>query len=259
MSYPSGAAYVKTWRIVILGGPDLPWLQKCHRQALPVDDASPDSTVSVALEHGFDTIRHPLNRGYGASQKTGYVRSLLDGADVVVMVHADNQYDPALVPAMAEPILSGQADVVIGSRLLDDRAIAGGMPRWKWLGNRFLTTVENKAFGVKFSEYHTGYRAFSAEFLRSVAFLHNSDEFVFDQEIFAQIVHSGARVKEIPIPTRYFHEASSVNLLTSIRYGLRTLCVLARYRLHRHGVRWSQLGRPAATLEPAEQHEVVTT
>jgi len=224
-------------------------------RALLIDDASPDATVAVALSHGFDTLRHPLNRGYGASQKTGYVRSLLDGADIVVMVHADNQYDPALVPAMADPILNGEADVVIGSRLLDDRAIAGGMPRWKWIGNRFLTTIENAVFGIRLSEYHTGYRAFSADFLRSVAFLRNSDEFVFDQEIFAQIVHSGARVTEIPIPTRYFHEASSVDLLTSIRYGLKTLYVLGRFRLHRRGLRWNPLGRPAARLEATAQHD----
>ena len=128
------------------------------------------------------------------------------------MVHADNQYDPGLVAEMAAPILAGEADIVIGSRLLDDRAIAGGMPRWKWVGNRLLTAIENRAFGVRFSEYHTGYRAFSAEFLRSIPFLRNSDDFVFDQEIFAQMLARGARVREIPIPTRYFHEASSRRL-----------------------------------------------
>ena len=158
-------------------------------------------------------LRHPANRGYGASQKTGYTRALRDGAAVIVMVHADNQYDPGLVADMAEPILSGDADVVIGSRLLVDRALAGGMPRWKWVGNRLLTGIENTAFGVRFSEYHTGYRAFSADFLRSIPFLRNSDDFVFDQEIFAQMLARKARVMEIPIPTRYFHEASSVDFV----------------------------------------------
>jgi SAM-dependent methyltransferase len=217
-------------------------------RALLVDDASPDDTSQVALAHGLDVVRHPANRGYGANQKTCYVRAMLDGADVVVMVHADNQYDPALVPEMVEPILAGEADVVMGSRLLDDRAIAGGMPRWKWLGNRLLTGIENRAFGVGFSEYHTGYRAFSADFLRSIPFLRNSDEFVFDQEIFAQIVAHGARVVEVPIPTRYFHEASSVSFGTSVRYGLRTLEVLARFKLDQRRGTWPLLRRPAARI-----------
>jgi glycosyltransferase involved in cell wall biosynthesis len=214
---------------------------------LLIDDASPDETSRVAILHGLDALRHPVNRGYGASQKTGYVRALRDGAEVVVMVHADNQYDPGLVAEMAAPILAGEADIVIGSRLLDDRAIAGGMPRWKWLGNRLLTAIENRAFGVRFSEYHTGYRAFSAEFLRSIPFLRNSDDFVFDQEIFAQMLARGARVHELPIPTRYFHEASSVDFLTSLRYAFQTLLVLARFRLDR---RWAQLRRPAAWIAP---------
>ena len=214
-------------------------------RALLIDDASPDETTTIALANGLDVLRHPANRGYGASQKTGYTRALRDGAAVIVMVHADNQYDPGLVADMAEPILSGDADVVIGSRLLVDRALAGGMPRWKWVGNRLLTGIENKAFGVRFSEYHTGYRAFSADFLRSIPFLRNSDDFVFDQEIFAQILARKARVMEIPIPTRYFHEASSVDFVTSLRYAFKTLWVLGRYRLDR---RWALLRRPAAWL-----------
>jgi 2-polyprenyl-3-methyl-5-hydroxy-6-metoxy-1,4-benzoquinol methylase len=214
-------------------------------RALLIDDFSPDETTAVALDHGLDVLRHPANRGYGGSQKTGYVRAMRDGAEVIVMVHADNQYDPGLVAEMAAPILAGEADIVIGSRLLDDRAIAGGMPRWKWLGNRLLTGIENRAFGVRFSEYHTGYRAFSAEFLRSIPFLRNSDDFVFDQEIFAQMLARGARVREIPIPTRYFHEASSVDFVTSLRYAFKTLWVLARYRLDR---RWALLRRPAAWI-----------
>lgn len=220
-------------------------------RALVVDDASPDDTAVVAQNLGFDVIVHPANRGYGANQKTCYVTSLRDGAEVVVMVHADNQYDPRLVPAMIEPIIEGRADVVIGSRLLDDRAIVGGMPRWKWVGNKFLTWIENRAFRRQYSEYHTGYRAFSAEFLRSVAFLRNSDGFVFDQEIFAQAVARGARVSEIAIPTRYFLEASSVSFRESVRYGLRTLVVLARFRAHETGVvDWPLLRAPAFELGP---------
>jgi SAM-dependent methyltransferase len=217
-------------------------------RALLVDDASHDATAEVALAHGFDVIRHPENRGYGGSQKTGYARALLDGADIVVMVHADNQYAPGLVPEMVAPILAGEADMVIGSRLLRDRAIAGGMPRWKWVGNRLLTGIENRAFGVRLSEYHTGYRAFSSDLLRSIPFLRNSDDFVFDQEIFAQVLARDARVVEVPIPTRYFREASSVDLRTSVRYGLMTLGVLARFTVDRRRGRWPLLRRTAGDL-----------
>jgi glycosyltransferase involved in cell wall biosynthesis len=218
-------------------------------RALLVDDASPDETSAVALREGFEVLRHPANRGYGSTQKTGYVRALLDGAEIVVMVHADNQYDPALVERMVKPIETGLADVVIGSRLLEDAAIVGGMPRWKWVGNRALTAVENLVFRRGFSEYHTGYRAFSADFLRRVAFLRNSDDFVFDQEIFAQIVAGGGHVVELPIPTRYFLEASSVSFRASVRYGLKTLWVLARFRLDERGHRWELLRPPAAPLD----------
>ena len=215
-------------------------------RALLVDDCSGDRTTEVALLHGLEVVRHPANRGYGAGQKTGYSRALLDGADIVVMVHADNQYDPGMLAEMVAPIVDGRADMVIGSRLLEDRAIAGGMPRWKWVGNRLLTGIENRGFGVRFSEYHTGYRAFSDELLRAIAFLRNSDEFVFDQQIFAQVIARGAPVVEIPIPTRYFHAASSVDFVTSVRYARQTLWVLARFRADRHGVPWQLLRRPAA-------------
>ena len=220
-------------------------------RALLVDDASPDDTSEVALRHGIDVLRHPANRGYGANQKSCYVRAILDGADAVVMVHADNQYDPALVAQMVKPIEAGIADVVIGSRLLEDEAIAGGMPRWKWIGNRFLTSIENAAFRRGYSEYHTGYRAYSTDFLRKVAFLRNDDGFVFDQEIFAQMVAHRARVLELPIPTRYFREASTVSFRASVEYGLRTLGVLARYRLDERRSRWPLLRPPAARLSPA--------
>src|SRR3954468_18004353 len=215
-------------------------------RALLVDDSSGDETTAVALAHGLEVLRTPANRGYGGSQKTGYARALNDGADAIVMVHGDNQYDPGLIGEMVEPILDGRADMVIGSRLLDDRAIAGGMPRWKWLGKRLLTGIENAGFGIEFSQYHTGYRAFSAGLLRSIAFLRNSDEFVFDQQIFAQVIAREASVVEIPIPTRYFREASSVDFVTSMRYARKTLWVLARFRAHRRGVRWALLCEPAA-------------
>ena len=221
-------------------------------RALLVDDASSDRTVEVALEAGLEVLRHPANRGYGANQKTSYVRALRSGADVVVMVHADNQYDPELVGEMARPILEGRADVVMGSRLLEDRAVAGGMPLWKWVGNRVLTWAENRAFGARFSEYHTGYRAFSADALRRVAFLRNDDGFVFDQEIVAQLLERGARVVEIPIPTRYFHEASTVPFRSSVAYGLRTLLVLVRFRNHVRG-RWANLEAPLESLRAQDE------
>jgi glycosyltransferase involved in cell wall biosynthesis len=222
-------------------------------RALLVDDASGDATTTVALEHGFDVLTHPVNLGYGAAQKSGYVRALLDGADVIVMVHGDDQYDPRLLREMVAPILAGEADVVIGSRLLDDHAVDGGMPRWKWVGNRFLSAMENRVFGARLSEYHTGYRAFSADLLRSIAFLRNSDGFVFDQQIFAQVAARGGRVAEVAIPTRYFDEASSVGFRTSVAYGLRTLAVLARFAADRRGARWALLRRPAADLRPARR------
>ena len=228
-------------------------------RALVVDDASPDDTAAVALNEGFEVLRHPVNRGYGANQMTCYQRSLLDGADVVVMVHADNQYDPALIPEMVAPILEGRADAVIGSRLLRDRAIKGGMPRWKWVGNRLLTGIENRAFRRSFSEYHTGYRAFSAELLRSIAFLRNSDAFVFDQEIFAQAVARGARVVEVPIPTRYFLEASSVSFGRSVVYGLGTLAVLARFRLDERRGDWPLLRAPAVASQPTRKRTSAPT
>ena len=216
-------------------------------RALMVDDASRDQTVAVALSEGFEVLTHPTNRGYGANQKTCYTRAILDGADIVVMVHADNQYDPALVPDMIGPIQRGEADVVMGSRMLRDEATAGGMPRWKWVGNRLLTALENRAFRRSFSEYHTGYRAFSTDVLRSIAFHRNSDGFVFDQQILAQLITNGARVVELPIPTRYFREASSVSFTASVAYGLRTLWLLVRYRLDARQGTWSLLKPPAAT------------
>jgi SAM-dependent methyltransferase len=220
-------------------------------RALLVDDASSDGTAEAALAAGLAVLQHPTNRGYGANQKSCYVRAALDGADIVVMVHADDQYDPAFVAAMVKPIEAGLADVVMGSRLLDDDAIAGGMPRWKWVGNRALTCVENWAFGRNFSEYHTGYRAFSVPFLRTIPFLRNSDDFVFDQEIFVQLVDRGARVVELAIPTRYFLEASSVSFRASVVYGLKTLLLLFRFRVKRHRDQWLLLRQPAASLFPA--------
>jgi glycosyltransferase involved in cell wall biosynthesis len=204
-----------------------------------VDDVSRDETVEIAQRLGLKVIVHVQNRGYGGNQKTCYIEALRDGADVVVMLHPDYQYDSRLVPQLIAPIQAGDADLMLGSRLLGGGTLAGGMPRWKYLSNRFLTIVENAALGQHLSECHTGFRAYSRRLLETIPFLLNSDDFVFDTEVIAQTVAFGFRVGEIPVPTRYFAEASSVNLRRSIVYGLSTLAVIARYLLDRWGIRRS--------------------
>ncbi|GAC1326252.1 MAG: glycosyltransferase family 2 protein [Chloroflexota bacterium] len=205
-------------------------------EVILVDDVSHDETVDIAERLGLKVVVHLQNRGYGGNQKTCYLEALRSGADVVVMVHPDNQYDSTLVPHMIAPILAGQADIVLGSRLLSGTALQGGMPIWKFISNRFLTIVENLAFGLQLSEYHTGFRAYSRRLLETVPFLLNSDNFIFDQEIMAQSVCFGLRTGEIPVPTRYFAEASSVNFERSVEYGLDVLKLVARYWLHRAGI-----------------------
>jgi glycosyltransferase involved in cell wall biosynthesis len=202
-----------------------------------VDDGSRDATLEVARELGLEIFVHDRNYGYGANQKTCYTEALRAGCDVVVMVHPDYQYDPTLVPKMIEPILQGRADLVLGSRLKGGgSAIQHGMPWWKFVANRFLTGVENLAFGLRLSEFHTGYRAFSREVLETVNFRMNSDGFVFDQEIISQAVAGRFRIEEIAVPVRYFPEASSASFWASCVYGLRILCVVTRYWLHRTGI-----------------------
>jgi glycosyltransferase involved in cell wall biosynthesis len=208
-------------------------------EVILVDDVSRDETVDIAEKLGLKVVVHLQNRGYGGNQKTCYIEALKSGADVVVMVHPDNQYDSTLVPQMIQPLLDGTADIVLGSRLLSGTALSGGMPIWKYVANRFLTEVENAAFGLHLSEYHTGFRAYSRRLLETLPFLLNSDDFVFDQEIMAQAVSFGFRVAEVPVPTRYFPEASSVNFRRSVRYGLDVLRVVRKYTLHRLGVRRS--------------------
>jgi glycosyltransferase involved in cell wall biosynthesis len=198
-----------------------------------VDDHSRDDTVPVAKELGVEVIVHPHNVGYGGNQKTCYMAALNQGADVIVMLHPDGQYDPELLPAMVAPILAGEAEMTLGSRFLRPGGPkVGGMPRYKIVANRFLTTVENYVLGTHFSELHTGYRAYSRRFLETVPFLRNSNDFVFDTQIIAQAVAFEMRVKEVPITTRYFPEASSTTLGQSLVYGCKTLAVMLRYRLH---------------------------
>ena len=205
-----------------------------------VDDVSKDETVDIARQLGLDVIIHQQNLGYGGNQKTCYRAALEQGADVVVMLHPDYQYDATRIPDLIAPIVSGEKHLMLGSRFLGD-PIAGGMPSWKYVSNRFLTTVENWAFGLRLSEYHTGLRAYSRRLLQTIPYELNSNDFVFDQELIAQVVAAGMgrRIGEIAVPTRYFDEASSVNFRRSVVYGLSTLRVVARYLLHRIGVRRS--------------------
>jgi len=201
-----------------------------------VDDGSKDRTKEIAKELNLELFVHNRNYGYGANQKTCYREALKAAADIVVMVHPDYQYDPTLLPELIEPIRAGKADVVLGSRLLGGRPVEQGMPWWKLAGNRFLTGLENWVFGLKLAEYHTGYRAFHRRVLESVNLELNSDNFSFDQEIIAQIVELKMRISEIPVPTRYFAEASSANFSQSVTYGLSVLGLLFKYMLHKAGI-----------------------
>ncbi len=208
--------------------------KECVDQIILVDDASYDATFRQAQKLDLIAIRHLHNLGYGGNQKTCYTEALRRGADIVIMLHPDGQYDPALIPRIVEPIAKGRADVVLGSRMQDKRAaLAGRMPLYKFFANQFLTACENLVFRRRLSEYHSGYRAFSRTFLETVPFQRNSNDFVFDQEILAQAVAFGFRIAEIPIATRYFKEASSISLMGSARYGLKTLWLLVRFQCHR--------------------------
>jgi glycosyltransferase involved in cell wall biosynthesis len=230
-----------------------------------VDDASTDRTVILARELGLEPIRHELNRGYGANQKTCYRQVLERGADIIVMVHPDYQYSPLLVPAMASMIAYGEYDLVLGSRILAQNSVARGMPRYKYVANRFLTFVENVFLRQKLSEYHTGLRAFSSTLLAGLPFERNSDDFIFDNQIIAQAISAGARIGEVSCPTRYETDSSSINLGRSIRYGLGVLRTCGQYQLHKHGLRrytfldfepgavHARLQSVAATANPASE------
>jgi glycosyltransferase involved in cell wall biosynthesis len=203
---------------------------------LLVDDASSDRTVAVAAELGLPHVVHPKNRGYGGNQKTCYREALGRGADIVIMLHPDYQYSPLLIPAMAAMVASGHFDLVLGSRILGVGALAGGMPIWKYVANRALTFAENLLLGYKLAEYHTGYRAFSRRLLETLQLDADSDDFVFDNQFIAQSIWHGFAVGEISCPTRYFPEASSINLRRSIRYGFGVLSTALEFRLCRWGL-----------------------
>jgi glycosyltransferase involved in cell wall biosynthesis len=202
-------------------------------QIILVDDGSTDQTLEIARQLQLTVFVHTRNYGYGANQKTCYAEALKEGADIVVMLHPDYQYDPALLPEVLAPLKSGEADIVLGSRFLMGNTLEQGMPWWKFLGNRFLTTVENWTLGLNLAEYHTGYRAYSRRSLEQIPFSFNSDSFVFDQEMLVQAAHLGFRIKEVPVPTKYFPEASSASFIDSVVYGLSILVLLGRFLLHK--------------------------
>ena len=201
-------------------------------QVIVVDDGSEDETVAIAEKLPNTVVHvHPRNQGYGANQKTCYKLALEQGGDIIIMVHPDYQYTPMLIPAMVTMIGNGLYHCVLGSRILGGYALKGGMPLWKYVANRFLTFVENVLMGAKLSEYHTGYRGFSRELLAQIPFNCNSDDFVFDNQMLAQILWLGYGVAEVSCPTKYFPEASSINLPRSIKYGLGCLFTAVEFRL----------------------------
>ena len=215
---------------------------------LLVDDGSSDRTVEVARNLGLLHVVHPGNRGYGANQKTCYEHALEAGADIVIMLHPDYQYSPRLIPAMASMIAFGTYDAVVASRILGDGALRGGMPAYKYVSNRLLTLVQNLLCGRKFSEYHTGYRAYSRSVLESLRYQDNADGFVFDNQFFMQMIAGGVRIGEISCPTLYFAEASSIGFWSSVRYGFGCLREAIRCYLHRRGIARSELLTPRKAL-----------
>jgi glycosyltransferase involved in cell wall biosynthesis len=220
-----------------------------------VDDHSSDRTIEIAQRLGLQFFVHDRNYGYGRNQQTCYREALLAGADVVIMVHPDYQYTPLLVAAMASMVAYGVYDVVLASRIIGGQALRGGMPLYKYIANRFLTAFENFFLGIKLSEYHTGYRAFSRDVLTALPLLENSDDFVFDNQMLAQCAHFEFRIGEVSCPTKYFDEASSINFRRSVTYGLGVLATTLQFALQRFGLArfrmFSSSGRRLILEQPA--------
>jgi len=219
-------------------------------KVLLVDDASHDETAQIARGLGIDVLLHQTNQGYGANQKTCYEAALKDGADIVVMVHPDYQYEPRLVTAMAAMIESEVYDIVLGSRITGGGALRGGMPLWKYIANRILTAFQNLLLGAKLSEYHSGYRAYTREVLQQLNWRENSNDFVFDNQFLVQGIIAGFRMGEISVPTKYFEEASSINFKRSVRYGVGVLTTSVIVFLKRLGLYQSSLFTPSKNDVP---------
>jgi len=232
----------------------------CADEIIAVDDASTDDTVKVANRLGLQVIVHSENRGYGANQKTCYDEALRRGADIIVMIHADYQYDSRLTPYIVGFLKDGICDVILGSRIRTRReALDGGMPLYKYLGNRFLTFTENVILGQNLSDFHTGFRGYTRQILETIPYHLNSDSFVFDTEFLVQASYFGFKIGDIPVPARYFPEASSVDLKNSLIYGVQTLWTLFKYLNHRFGIKKSSLFQARSSKTgsslPAKFHE----
>jgi glycosyltransferase involved in cell wall biosynthesis len=227
-AYNAELTLVKTLR-------DIP--EDCVGEIILVDDNSQDNTVAVARAEGIRVIEHSENRGYGANQKTCYREALESGADIIVMIHPDYQYDPRLIPFAAGFITEDVCDVVLGSRIRTrQEALSGGMPFYKYFSNRILTIIENVVLGQNLGDFHSGFRAYRRSVLEQIDYSQNSDDFVFDTEFLAQAVFHGFRIGDIPMPTRYSPESSSINFRRSLKYGFQTLMVMAKYLLQRSGI-----------------------
>jgi glycosyltransferase involved in cell wall biosynthesis len=230
-------------------------------EVVVTDDASGDETVEIAKKLGLRTLVHEKNRGYGGNQKTCYTEALRLGADVVIMLHPDYQYTPALLPAMIGLITDGPFDAVLGSRILGGGALSGGMPLYKYVANRLLTAIQNLLTGGKLSEYHTGYRAFSREIIETLPLHENSNDFVFDNQMLTQILVAGFKIGEVTCPTAYFDEASSINFQRSVRYGLGVLKTSLDAFRHRKGYAnisyFDPNGRRLAPQEEMADHPTV--
>ncbi|OIO37489.1 MAG: glycosyl transferase family 2 [Candidatus Omnitrophica bacterium CG1_02_46_14] len=213
---------------------DIP--RDCVDEIILVDDKSKDETVKIAKRIGLTVYQHEKNLGYGGNQKTCYTKAIEHGADIVIMVHPDYQYDPTIIPKLIEPILQGNADAVFGSRMMKGGALEGGMPVWKHNANILLTAFENVILGTYLTEYHSGFRAYSTRLLKRINFRANSNGFIFDTEIIVQALANRFKIEEVPIRTRYFEEASSIRLWPSIIYGLGIIRVMMSYLLHANGI-----------------------
>jgi len=213
-----------------------------------VDDCSKDKTVEIARKLSLKTIVHSKNLGYGANQKTCYTEALKDGADVVVMIHPDYQYDPKIIPYLVAFIKDGICDFMLGNRIRTKKeALSGGMPLYKYLSNRFLTILENLLLGQNLGEWHSGLRAYSRKVLETIPWENNSDDFVFDQQMLIQASYFGFRIGDVPVPAKYFKEASSINFIRSTKYGLETLLTILKLFLHKIGLKKCKLFFPKST------------